>query len=1173
MHFFSKLKPYIFVLLILGLLGLGSLLVPSKVRHFSERGFINFRSPGKPYENIAEINNPNVIGSEMIIWWGDIEAEEGKYDWERLDAEFAAWEAVGKTVDVRLSAVHNNFENTPSWVFDKYNVRRIARGTWSGFENGMDDFQLSGNGIRTKGSISGNWTVKAGASTSGATAFLATDPSYFFDREAQYTAQFDFRMSSPGILTLRAKYSSGEGAHVFTQSFTGAAGERKTGSAVVGFNGSSIESMTWEWEGSGEVELDNLFLCKVNASADFVVNELDEDLGVWLLGESQEDKYSINWTSGSIRADSKVEGRTVVLRNNVELFPLQKGRGYAAHCLVRAVKDSRVVYRLVSENGDRVLEERSYDLKSGQEELMRGYSPRTTAEDFRMEVSLEGVGEIEIDTLKHRVWSDQGPCFPNYFDPIFREKWRALVEAFADRYEDHPSLGIVNVGGLGRWEEVMLDEDEPGVLDEQWMAYGFTRDNYLEHIIWAMDLYRERLPDTPLRICLAYGLKKQNDIGWMYRRVAQEAVRRGIDIKQNGLSELYDTWDEHTDSSYVWFRYKHTPGISLTHETGGQIYRNTLNAMGHPVSLLNRTMLNGTDYVFLYDGDIRAQHVQKYFYFAMEQLGRPLITKFYSRLGAYPLVNEHSNVPVPYRNMWLGLRQVDVQPDGKAKFTIVDGERCAATYPPHNDKIVFDVDDRQQYDGMFGVVVSVEYFDEGNGRFTTGVQNAFTGEWMDLGVTQKTDSKTWKTVSYYRPNWCDSPRNQGADNVNDLVIRDLSNSSTYVRNVELNFVPAREWKTREIGESKAEKFEMYSVLNGKLSRRVSVASNQPLNRFSIPLWTEGYDENGLMCSVYAVVGGERELLTRKEYYMAADADWLDLYFVAPQECSEYVIEVSDPLGKIGWYKDIQGELAVRTGGYVEEVDTQLLDTRKENDGFVFSAEKPFFGVQCLFDSSEGPVSWKLLRWLGESGWSEPVAAGTISTSQDKAYFEAQTAGKYKLVADGIEQLDLKPLYLVRLEEARLPVIPMPENRIIDWTMDRASNLSGWNVIRGLQVLEGSEANLKVAVTETNPVIESSVIDLSSDATQGILLRIKNGTGAAMARVYWRSKDEAFKSAKSIFVPLVSNDSEFRNVVFPIGKEDAWTGQLEQLRIEIVSGQTDSGIIELDTISVYTTVKL
>ena len=130
--------------------------------------------------------------------------------------------------------------------------------------------------------------------------------------------------------------------------------------------------------------------------------------------------------------------------------------------------------------------------------------------------------------------------------------------------------------------------------------------------------------------------------------MAQAAVARGIGLKQNGLSEKWDMWDDNTSASYLWNRYRYTPGVTLTLETGGQISRPGAGG-GHPISFLNRGMIDGADFLFLYGSDIVARPVHQYLRWLTEQMGRPLTSRFYCRLGDTSLRYDHSPVPLEYR--------------------------------------------------------------------------------------------------------------------------------------------------------------------------------------------------------------------------------------------------------------------------------------------------------------------------------------------------------------------------------------------------------------------------------------------------------------------------------------------------------------------------------------------
>jgi hypothetical protein len=107
-----------------------------------DHGVIHFYEPKVNYQPKPDLHDPIVIGAEGIFWWGDIEREEGVYDWSRVDEEIAVWQKAGKRLDIRLATAHNSPFNTPQWLFEKYQVRRIGRGHWADFENDLGDYVL-----------------------------------------------------------------------------------------------------------------------------------------------------------------------------------------------------------------------------------------------------------------------------------------------------------------------------------------------------------------------------------------------------------------------------------------------------------------------------------------------------------------------------------------------------------------------------------------------------------------------------------------------------------------------------------------------------------------------------------------------------------------------------------------------------------------------------------------------------------------------------------------------------------------------------------------------------------------------------------------------------------------------------------------------------------------------
>ena len=94
---------------------------------------------GNPF---AGVDNPDVAGGALIVFWNEVEPREADYDWSAIDRELQGWSAHGKKLDLIFSTVHELVSDTPRWVFDDHGVRCIARGYWSGFESGLGGYVL-----------------------------------------------------------------------------------------------------------------------------------------------------------------------------------------------------------------------------------------------------------------------------------------------------------------------------------------------------------------------------------------------------------------------------------------------------------------------------------------------------------------------------------------------------------------------------------------------------------------------------------------------------------------------------------------------------------------------------------------------------------------------------------------------------------------------------------------------------------------------------------------------------------------------------------------------------------------------------------------------------------------------------------------------------------------------
>lgn len=1146
-----------------------------------DHGIIHFYEPKVTHQIASDRHDSDVAGAEAIVWWGDIERQEGVYDWSRLDHEFADWRAAGKRLDVRLATAHNSPFITPQWLYERYHVRRIGRGYWSDFETGPGSYIPGPEAQRTETAaevVSGRASIAGTSTNAGRTVLCRLDPRLRLEAGGTFAVEFDYRTAQ--TVTGWVEITSQQGELTNRVPFAAVATNRASFSCKIDVPRFEDCELRFGFDGPGSLALDNINVIRLESFPPWHLTDFESPVRDWELNPGAQitrnpkqviaGKSSVLLTGGSV-------GDNLGLSSHPPQLTLPQGQGFAFEFNYKALTDTSLRCQLISHDEPRtVLDNRTFNLQPGQSGRQHFYFPTFIWRDnCRMEFSVVDSGEVVIDDLQWTRWSDRVTCFPDYFDPVFQEKWARFVTRFVERYGGNPTLGTVSVGGFGRWEEAILDDDGYGGLDAQWLARGFTQEKYLAHITDCLNLYRRLLPRHPLRICLAYGLYQQNHRDWLYRRVAQAAVARGIGLKQNGLSEKWDMWDDNTSVSYLFNRYRCVPNVTLTLETGGQIARPG-PGQGHPISYLNRGLIDGADFLFLYGSDIANSDVNQYLRWSTEQFGRPLTSRLYCRLGDTSLRLGKTPTPMEFRNLWLGLRQFQ-ETGAQVIYTNRLGEKCAAT-SPGNPNIVFDVDDRQQYHGMSGVVLSVQYLDEGKDSFEVNALNHWTAKWQNLGVVQKSGSGQWRMASFYQPDWCRSARNSGEDVHTDLVINDRGDGAEYIANVELHFVPARQWQRSLLAN--LEPTDQHVLLTNTLSRGVEIPVGEPLHCVAVPIWTGSLEANAVRGRVFALTVAGETLVSDKEYVLPADGDWFELPIVPAPNCSRYRLELLAPKGLVGWYRSRDGSLAYRAWRYAEgkPAATAASTSRTLMPTNSFAAESPFFGVRVNLVTAKTNITViaRLRRELSGTGWSSVIHEQTMplgSSSATTLWCEPQTAGSYQLElvatdshAPGFASMGkshVEPV-LLTAREASHPPLPFDSarGRILFHPTNKDS--IPWQNTNGFEVSECGPNSTTLRLTAPGAAFDVTLErPLQTDAKQVLALQLRNGTSAGLARVFWAGRGEAFEPARSVWIPLVQNDDAVREYHIAVGREPAWQGKITRLRVEPATGMTERGMLGLD----------
>lgn len=253
----AKRAATVAILVLVTALVLSAAGVGAETRTAMRRGTVFF-APANDSQNHTILSRMNTVGAtELYTTWGEIEKEEGVYDWSSLDAFLPLYEEQGKKVALRIAAASFSINDTPSYVFTKYQVRRIAPGLWLNFENGNKEYVLgSGTGwAEGEDALAGQRSLSVSGTRKD---FLATGAARRLTLEEGYSVQFDYAFDAPGRLVVRVEGVRNGEPLVRSYPLEGDTGS--AGSWTVEFSpeeGETDTRVTWSLEG-GRLRMDNI---------------------------------------------------------------------------------------------------------------------------------------------------------------------------------------------------------------------------------------------------------------------------------------------------------------------------------------------------------------------------------------------------------------------------------------------------------------------------------------------------------------------------------------------------------------------------------------------------------------------------------------------------------------------------------------------------------------------------------------------------------------------------------------------------------------------------------------------------------------------------------------------------------------------------------------------------
>lgn len=624
---------------------------------------------------------------------------------------------------------------------------------------------------------------------------------------------------------------------------------------------------------------------------------------------------------------------------------------------------------------------------------------QNNSQDYTLTIETQNVADCNIDNLNIIQSSEsrgKRVAFPDYFSDNFKSAFTYFMNEMAKRYNTNPAVDAIVVSGVGRWEEMLLNDNEKQdkavheSFYRQWHAYGYTDVNYLKNVVeWSMNLTKRLFPQKELILQISPMNNGYENEDFIYRRAAAMAVSKGISIKQNGMSEKYDTWSATSDPAYIMNRYRFNPQAKRYYETAGQIFRNTMNAMGHPESLFNRVIIDGATNLYLYKSDILEPNVQHYFKYADSLMHHPFISKLYTNLGLFPLANRKKQKPhlldtINYYNKWLGIRQYEIP--GASPTFVYDSvlHVHAASTNVINPNILFDVDDRVLYNGMASAILTVTYKDWGSDSFDVLINSRKSGMQEIIGTIDKNNSNLLCRKSIPLYDFLESADNW-KETKPEIWINDKGDGIETISNLEIEFVPLHNFETELLLENKATtKFKLLGK-NESLTDEITCKYDKPLAKAEIMYYDGDFSAKS---DVTVSLNYDSEVIpvVNKQYYIGGDKEWIPLRVACPNIPKQIQLKVLNNNGVNGAYVAVDGSIAYKlyTFKLTEKPVVEINDSGR-------LAMADFF-QSYTFNVQPDKKSLKFFKLLPDNSFLEIP----YHITKNKIYFSPQHPGIYKL---------------------------------------------------------------------------------------------------------------------------------------------------------------------------------
>ena len=898
--------------------------------------------------------------------------------------------------------------------------------------------------------------------------------------------------------------------------------------------------------------------------------------GYWESFESTRDKgyifYGIKTTGNPISGNKSLQMATSATKTMFEtgvnhVFNLQKGitnptynpsavmypnRPSPGFCLqfdYRANSATSFTVKAYSKSNTALpIFEETWNASSG-EKGMKTFNFYPSSNDYKLELIINNAGDLTVDNInicdKVTGYHIGTLCFPNYFNPVFKEKYEVFVKALADRYRNEEVVNSINVGGYGRWEEITISAEEPNMFEDQWATFGYSNEKYVEHIKSCIDMYKRLFPEKRLYTGAVgwnmEGWRDQNYIDW---KVQNYAVKNGVSIKYNGWQAMCSEWESpNTGFQYSAHRHKYNKNVWVMYEEAGQINNMMSEYMGHPISLLNKAIIDGIDYNWMYSVDLSQPYINKYFHYANESAGATLTTKMYNLFGRTDYYSPHAQKTFVHKNIWIGLYQRDDPQGTKFDYVVIDGQKAVQTSGTQS-KIQISVDDRMRYHEMYGAYLSVDYLDKGtdvlklSAKLPTGL--------MEIAAIKKTNTNEWKTITVKDTGWLSKAKNNGSDDLIEIEINDNGDGIETIKSMEINYVPAPDFQEKVVLANEPQP-ENRTLISNTYTFDIQPPAGNSSSSIAVNVSPATNKYVNIEAVVTAVINGQNKVITTKEYFMPEDNDWFTLPVANAAQAASFRVSLKVKTGSAYLNLGSNSNPAFRLYSYLTESGEADVDQKIEDIEALRS-------YSALLPTGTGQLK---LQKRGPNETYMDVET-LFANASEILNVTPQPAGYYRLIDASGKVIRAIPQYLKKLPVSNQPKSFVMGNKVTDFKGD-----STFKYISGLKNTTNDDMGFHARLTHSNPVLVSvKSLNLSFSNLHQVHFIIKNETASSLAKIYWKTDQTDYSETNSVLLPVVPNDDHYREYTYPIGQEPTWRGKILEIKFLPVTGQTDAGKIHI-----------